>query len=221
MKSTLPFLEDAAVLLGAGAYRPRGQPAAPGRGRAAPAAAGHRCRVRRCPVRQPELRPPLGDRGGHRLAGRRAADGGRGGGRQDAGHACWQQRAELSPEGTANSYLLLRDGRQVRWTTAAFYELDGTPRGEIHSFEDAGADTAPEAGGQAGDLFQLTFEKAAVGMTLVSPDWRFLRVNPSFCRMLGYDERALLGMHVLDVTHPDEPCFRGGPLRKASRRAST
>ena len=29
-------------------------------------------------------------------------------------------------------------------------------------------------------------------MTLVSPDWRFLRVNPSFCRMLGYEQRALL-----------------------------
>src|SRR5262245_34335563 len=54
------------------------------------------------------------------------------------------------------------------------------------------------------DLFRLSFEKAAVGMTLVSSDYRFLRANASFCRMLGLQEEELLERGIFDLGYAEE-----------------
>lgn len=48
------------------------------------------------------------------------------------------------------------------------------------------------------------FQHAAVGMALVRPDGRFLRVNEAVCRMLGYSEEEFLTLGIADVTHPDD-----------------
>ena len=40
------------------------------------------------------------------------------------------------------------------------------------------------------------------GMALVSPDGRFLQVNRSLCRILGYPDEELLGKNFRDITHP-------------------
>ncbi|MCW8808070.1 MAG: EAL domain-containing protein [Rhodanobacter sp.] len=48
------------------------------------------------------------------------------------------------------------------------------------------------------------FQYAAIGMALISPDGRFLRVNAALCRMLGYTEDELLALGVADVSHPDD-----------------
>jgi PAS domain S-box-containing protein len=52
--------------------------------------------------------------------------------------------------------------------------------------------------------FRETFEQAALGLAHVAQDGRFLRVNQSLCRMLGYDAEELLGLTCKDVTHPDD-----------------
>src|SRR5215207_5925188 len=52
--------------------------------------------------------------------------------------------------------------------------------------------------------FRGSFERAAVGMALVAPDGRFLRVNRSLCEILGYTERELLGKTFQETTHPDD-----------------
>jgi len=49
-----------------------------------------------------------------------------------------------------------------------------------------------------------TFEHAAAGMTHVDIRGRFLRVNASFCRMLGYSAGELLSMSFQDLTDPDD-----------------
>jgi PAS domain S-box-containing protein len=54
------------------------------------------------------------------------------------------------------------------------------------------------------ELFRLALQNAAVGMCLVSPDGRFLRVNPALCQMLGRDETALLTATWQELTHPDD-----------------
>lgn len=54
------------------------------------------------------------------------------------------------------------------------------------------------------ERFKATFDRAAVGIVHLSPDGRFLRVNPRFCEMLGYAERDLLRKTFRDVTHPDD-----------------
>jgi diguanylate cyclase (GGDEF)-like protein/PAS domain S-box-containing protein len=48
------------------------------------------------------------------------------------------------------------------------------------------------------------FQHAAIGMALVRPDGRFLRVNDAVCRMLGYSEEEFLTLSIADVTHPDD-----------------
>jgi diguanylate cyclase (GGDEF)-like protein/PAS domain S-box-containing protein len=52
--------------------------------------------------------------------------------------------------------------------------------------------------------FYSAFQHAAIGMALTRPDGRFLRVNAAVCRMLGYTQEELLGLGVIDVTHPDD-----------------
>jgi PAS domain S-box-containing protein len=52
--------------------------------------------------------------------------------------------------------------------------------------------------------FRSLFELSAVGMTQVSPEGRYLRVNRKLCQMLGYSEEELLQLTLHEVTHPDD-----------------
>jgi PAS domain S-box-containing protein len=52
--------------------------------------------------------------------------------------------------------------------------------------------------------FEATFEQASVGIALVAPDGRFLRVNSKFCEILGRDSAALLSLNFKDISHPDD-----------------
>jgi PAS domain S-box-containing protein len=54
------------------------------------------------------------------------------------------------------------------------------------------------------DRFQGTFESAAIGLSHISPDGRFLMVNRQLCRMLGYTREELLAMNAQDISHPDD-----------------
>jgi PAS domain S-box-containing protein len=53
-------------------------------------------------------------------------------------------------------------------------------------------------------LFQSAFEFAAIGMALVSPEGKWLRVNRSVCQITGYSEQELLQRTFQDITHPDD-----------------
>lgn len=119
----------------------------------------------------------------------------------------WTQRSEFPFSADAvGAELLLRDGRQLRWSTRLLADSQGRVQGVLHLFADI---TPPSLNVTTArvvdDLFRLTFEKAAVGMTLISSDFRFLRANPSFCRMTGFPERELLAQRVFDLNHPEEP----------------
>lgn len=52
--------------------------------------------------------------------------------------------------------------------------------------------------------FEATFEHAAVGMALVSPQGRWLRVNPELCRITGYAADELLGQDPVGILHPED-----------------
>jgi len=54
------------------------------------------------------------------------------------------------------------------------------------------------------ERFRGTFEQAAMGMTHVAPDGRFLRVNQLFCQIVGYDEDELLALHTRQIILPDD-----------------
>ncbi len=54
------------------------------------------------------------------------------------------------------------------------------------------------------ERFESAFEHAAIGMGLVAPDGRLLRVNRALCETLGYPEEELLGETFQGITHPDD-----------------
>jgi PAS domain S-box-containing protein len=53
------------------------------------------------------------------------------------------------------------------------------------------------------EQFRRTFEGSPLGMVMAGADFRFIRANPAFCRMLGYTEGELLSLTFQDITHPE------------------
>ena len=54
------------------------------------------------------------------------------------------------------------------------------------------------------ERFRSAFDYAAIGMALVGLDGRWLEVNRSLCRIVGYSEAELLERSFQDLTHPDD-----------------
>ncbi len=57
---------------------------------------------------------------------------------------------------------------------------------------------------QAESRFRGAFHYSGIGIALVSPEGKWLRVNPACCAMLGYSEAELLGMTFQDITFKDD-----------------
>jgi two-component system, cell cycle sensor histidine kinase and response regulator CckA len=54
------------------------------------------------------------------------------------------------------------------------------------------------------ERFSGAFEFAPIGMALVAPDGRWLKVNRALCHLVGYSEAELLARTFQDITHPDD-----------------
>nr|WP_242019093.1 MULTISPECIES: PAS domain S-box protein [unclassified Trichocoleus] len=52
--------------------------------------------------------------------------------------------------------------------------------------------------------FRATFEQAAVGISHVGIDGRWLRVNQKLCEIVGYTREELLELTFQDITYPDD-----------------
>ncbi|MBV9210773.1 MAG: PAS domain S-box protein, partial [Acidobacteria bacterium] len=52
--------------------------------------------------------------------------------------------------------------------------------------------------------FRGAFDYSSIGMALVYPDGRWLRVNRSICDIVGYSEEELLAIDFQTITHPDD-----------------
>jgi PAS domain S-box-containing protein len=48
------------------------------------------------------------------------------------------------------------------------------------------------------------FGLSAVGISIIDPSGRFIKVNPKYCDLLGYAKAELLTMKFMDVTHPED-----------------
>ncbi|MCL5020778.1 MAG: PAS domain S-box protein [Bacteroidetes bacterium] len=63
---------------------------------------------------------------------------------------------------------------------------------------------AEEALRQSEERFRATFEKAAVGIVLLTPTGIIMRANPRFCYITGYDESELTGSSFQEITHAED-----------------
>jgi PAS domain S-box-containing protein len=63
---------------------------------------------------------------------------------------------------------------------------------------------AEEALRESEERFRAAFEEGAVAMALAALDATLLKVNSSFCRMLGFSESELVGRSFTEITHPDD-----------------
>ena len=57
---------------------------------------------------------------------------------------------------------------------------------------------------QSEERFARAFEFAAIGMAMVSPEGRWLKVNQALCALVGYSADELLGLTFQAITHPDD-----------------
>jgi len=111
------------------------------------------------------------------------------------------------------SVLVTRDGTNVpiEVRSALLFE-NGRPSGVLGIVRDLrerrGAERAlhdsEEALQESEQRFRSAFEFAAIGMSLVAPDGRFLQVNDSFCELVGYSQDEFKGMAFQDITYPDD-----------------
>jgi PAS domain S-box-containing protein len=92
------------------------------------------------------------------------------------------------------------DGLQRAVLGVGAQQLSATLR-ERHLADLRAAETALR---QSEERFRSAFEKAAVGMALLTPEGRFAQVNPTLGRIVGRPEVQLLGADWVSVTHPDD-----------------
>ena len=63
---------------------------------------------------------------------------------------------------------------------------------------------AEEALSESEERFRSAFDSAPIGMALVAPTGRWLRVNQSLCHIVGFSENELLATDFQSITHPDD-----------------
>lgn len=56
----------------------------------------------------------------------------------------------------------------------------------------------------AEDLFETAFAQAPIGMALVNPDGRWLKVNRALCAITGWPEAELILRSFREMTHPED-----------------
>lgn len=54
------------------------------------------------------------------------------------------------------------------------------------------------------ERFRAMFNQAAVGITLIGLDGRFLQINSALCEITGYSHEELIQMNFQEITHPDD-----------------
>jgi diguanylate cyclase (GGDEF)-like protein/PAS domain S-box-containing protein len=57
---------------------------------------------------------------------------------------------------------------------------------------------------EAQDLFETAFSQAPIGMALIAPDGRWLKVNRALCLITGWPESELVQRPFQEITHPDD-----------------
>lgn len=116
-----------------------------------------------------------------------------------------REELRAAPTRTYEAKLLTKGGEE-RWIGGelALIASDGECAVLGTVFDITSMKRAEEfASSGVGALGQV-FDEAPLGMALVGPDLRLLRVNRALCRMLGYEVSEMVGRRTTDFVHPAE-----------------
>jgi len=53
-------------------------------------------------------------------------------------------------------------------------------------------------------MFNQVFTSAQIGMAILDKNGNFVKVNPAFCKLLGYTNYELANKNWKDITHPED-----------------
>lgn len=102
---------------------------------------------------------------------------------------------------------LHRDGQAV-WvhlSASVLRDRSGLPICFVNQVVDITARKAAEIALQESETRYRQIEAhAPIGLAIIAPDGRWLRVNPALCALLGYTEQELLAQTFREVTHPED-----------------
>lgn len=77
---------------------------------------------------------------------------------------------------------------------------------------------AEQALKEAEERFRSSFESAAIGMAILSPQGHFLQVNDALCKIVGYQRAELLSTDFLAITHPEDHTLHVPIAQEISKR---
>lgn len=106
------------------------------------------------------------------------------------------------------------EGRRMRkngdtfWasvTIAALRDQQGTLAGFVEVTRDISERRQFEQALETSEeTFRLAMEHASIGMALVAPDGRCVKVNSALCELIGYDAEVLTRTDFQGITHPED-----------------
>lgn len=97
------------------------------------------------------------------------------------------------------------EARWIRAEATVIRDRDGNPLKMIGINEDITALKVTQLQLlKSEESLQSTLENSSVGMALVATNGKFINVNQSLCKSIGYRKDALLNMRFQDITHPDD-----------------
>jgi len=109
-------------------------------------------------------------------------------------------------EGTSHEFkITTREGKK-RWIAEkiTYFKYGGNWLTLGHWLDITEHHSVEKAWREAERRFQLAFEDLSTGLTIISTEGIFLKVNKSFCDMVGYEEREILESRYDDVLPAQE-----------------
>jgi len=105
-------------------------------------------------------------------------------------------------------YRIARPDGEVRWIHVRGFQVRDAA-GEVIRLTGIVSDIterkrAEEAMRESEERFSGAFEHAPIGVALVSPEGRWLKVNRALCELVGYSQAELLTRSFQDITHPED-----------------